>query len=127
MTRNFIFIIMALLSSSFLHAQSVVGGTSKSSTKVIKELNSFTNFDKNHLWLMSQNFPDFPNKDSYIGKEFRYYNVYKYTMDNAPYPWQNGRVRDGKYRASNTAFNNYIKELQNRSGEKFKLVGFVCG
>lgn len=127
MVRNFIFFVMALLSSSYLQAQSVVGGVSKSTTDKVVKIDNFTNFDYSHLWIEEQNFPGRPNKESYIGQKFTYYNVFTYDENNAPYPWQDGRVRNGKYKASKAAFNNYVQELRSRSGEQFTLVKFVPG
>lgn len=62
--------------------------------------------------------------DKYKGKSFLFYNILQYDSDNyePPYPYSDGRVRNGKYKASQTAMDNYIKSLSKYNGKRFSLV-----
>ena len=54
------------------------------------------------------------NSVKYQGKMYLYYNIFAYngTESLPPMPFQGGRIRDGKYKASATAMNNYIEEFK---------------
>ena len=84
----------------------------------------------------AQDSKDFPNKyirssdiydgdiDKYQGINFLFYNVLKYDGDSyePPFPYSDGRVRSGKYKASQSALENYLQNLSNYNGKKFKVV-----
>ena len=67
------------------------------------------------------------NDKDYKDKVFIYYNLLSYdgVQYFPPFPFNNGRVRDGKYKASATAMSNYIEEFKNNSGKKYKCVKFA--
>lgn len=62
----------------------------------------------------------------YQGKKYLYYNLLSYdgTQSLPPMPFQGDRIRDGKYRASATAMNNYIEEFKKNSGKSYTFVKF---
>ena len=62
----------------------------------------------------------------YQGKKYLYYNFFTYdgTESLPPMPFQGGRIRDGKYKASATAMNNYIEEFKKNSGKSYTFVNF---
>ena len=70
------------------------------------------------------------NSAKYIGINFLYHNLIRYNPSNytqqPPFPYVDGRVRDGKYKASQTAMDNYIKDFTAKYNDKiFKVVKFV--
>lgn len=62
--------------------------------------------------------------DKYKGITFLFYNILQYDNDNfePPFPFQDGRVRSGKYKSSQTAMNNYLQGLSKYNGKRFSLV-----
>lgn len=123
------FLFLAItISSVDLNAQLVVGGTNKAQQALTPiKVSPYINIDYS-TWSEDEQklrAAGRTSRDSYLGQEFTYYNIFTYNEQTAPYPWQNGRVRNGKYKASTTALNNYLEELRNRSGEKITLVKFV--
>ncbi len=66
------------------------------------------------------------NSVKYQGKMYLYYNIFAYdgTESLPPMPFQGGRIRDGKYKASATAMNNYIEEFKKNSGQAYTFVRF---
>lgn len=69
------------------------------------------------------------NVAKYMGVKFMYHNLYKYNPANAsllpPFPYADGRVRDGKFRASQTAMDNYIRDFAPKyNGKIFTVVKF---
>lgn len=62
----------------------------------------------------------------YQGKKFLYYNLLSYdgTQSLPPMPFQGDRIRDGKYKASATAMNNYIEEFKKNCGKSYTFVRF---
>lgn len=62
------------------------------------------------------------NVNNYIGKSFLYNNVTTYSQDNAPYPYVEGRLRAGKYKSSETAFNSYVEQWKGYKNKVFKLL-----
>lgn len=62
--------------------------------------------------------------DKFVGMQVVYYNVVDYTKDNAPFPYVDGRLRDGKYKSSATAFDEYKQQLKAMSGTQFTVVDF---
>lgn len=69
------------------------------------------------------------NAPKYSGIQFIYHNIIPYNPQNAitvpPYPYIDGRVRDGKYKASLTAMDKYLNEIVSKySGKTFTLVKF---
>ena len=66
------------------------------------------------------------NGVKYQGKTYLYYNLFVYdgTESMPPMPFQGGRIRDGKYKASATAMNNYIEEFKKNSGQTYTFVRF---
>ena len=62
----------------------------------------------------------------YQGKKYLYYNFFTYdgTQSLPPMPFQGDRIRDGKYKASATAMNNYIEEFKKNSGRTYTFVKF---
>ncbi len=72
------------------------------------------------------------NAAKYMGIKFIYNNLINYNPANAPmqppFPYSDGRVRDGKYKASQTAMDNYMKEFAPKyNGKIFTIVKFVQG
>ena len=65
----------------------------------------------------------------YVGKQYVYTDVIKQFKQPyfPPFPYRDGRVRDGKYKASETAMDNYLKTLQSYFGKKFTVVRFERG
>lgn len=69
------------------------------------------------------------NAAKYSGVKFQYHNLFAYNPANPllmpPFPYVGGRVRDGKYKASQTALDNYIKEFAPKyNGKLFTVVKF---
>ena len=66
------------------------------------------------------------NVAKYQGKKFLYYNLFSYdgAQSLPPMPFQSDRIRDGKYKASATAMNNYIEEFKKNNGKVFSFVKF---
>lgn len=65
----------------------------------------------------------------YAGEKFVYHNVLPYdgNMYNPPFPFSDGRERSGKYKASQTAMDNYLKSLSKYEGKLFSFVTTVNG
>lgn len=63
-----------------------------------------------------------------IGDTYTYYNIINYDdmyLRFTPYPWQDGRVRYGKYKSSAKALDDYMNSLRAMTGKKFKLEKMV--
>jgi hypothetical protein len=54
-----------------------------------------------------------------------YCKVFNYTINDAPFPWKDDRVRSGKYKSSQSAFDEYHKSLNSLSGKIYKLEKYV--
>ena len=70
------------------------------------------------------------NTSKYIGLKFIYHNLVKYNPANPamepPYPYVDGRVRNGKYKASQTAMDNYLNDVSKKyNGKIFTVVKFL--
>lgn len=67
------------------------------------------------------------NAAKYQGKKYLYYNMFTYDGVQLlpPMPFQGGRIRDGKYKASATAMNNYVGEFKKNNGKTFTFVKLV--
>ena len=61
------------------------------------------------------------------GRSFIYHNMVQYDDKTfpVPYPWQDGRIRYGKYKASPTALSNYINDFKKFNGKKFTFVKYL--
>lgn len=63
--------------------------------------------------------------DPYVGKQFVYCKLSgNYETWATPYPIKDGRIRDGKYKSSNTAFAAYQDSLQAYSGHLVTFMKF---
>lgn len=65
----------------------------------------------------------------YTGVKFIYNNLYTYNPEapllTPPFPYADGRVRDGKYKASQTAMDKYLKDFAKKyNGKIFSVVKF---
>ena len=69
------------------------------------------------------------NIEQYKGLKFIYYNVIQYdgNVYKPPFPYSEGRERSGKYKASQTAMDNYLKSLSKYNGKAFSVVSVVPG
>ena len=67
------------------------------------------------------------NIDKYMGIKYLFYNILVYDNESyiPPYPYYGGRVRNGKFKASQTAMDNYLQNLSNYSGKVFTPVGLA--
>jgi len=65
------------------------------------------------------------NSAPYEGKSFIYLNRVKYdgNMVMPPFPFESGRLRSGKYKASQSAMEEYIGSLKQLKGNVMKFVG----
>lgn len=65
--------------------------------------------------------------DQYKGLKFIYHNVNQYdgNMYKPPFPFSDGRERSGKFKASQTAMDNYLKSLSKYNGKTFSFVTVV--
>ena len=60
----------------------------------------------------------------YKGVRFLYYNILQYDgiRYQPPFPYVDGRVRNGKYKASSSAMENYVKSLDKYNGKAFSIL-----
>ena len=65
----------------------------------------------------------------YSGIKFIYHNGIPYdgNMYKPPFPFSDGRERSGKYKASQTAMDNYLKSLSKYEGKIFSFVTTING
>ena len=65
----------------------------------------------------------------YAGLKFIYHNAVPYdgNMYKPPFPFKDGRERSGKYKASQTAMDNYLKSLSKYEGKVFFFVTIAEG
>ena len=87
-------------------------------------INAFAQFSAKHgIMAVSQDL------SPYIGKEYVYTDVIKQFKQPffPPFPYSEGRIRDGKYKASETALEKYVQGLRNYFGKKFTVVRFEVG
>lgn len=87
-------------------------------------ISAFAQFSAKHgIMAISQDL------SQYVGKQYVYTDVIKQFKQPyfPPFPYRDDRVRDGKYKASETAMDNYLKTLQSYFGKKFTVVRFERG
>lgn len=115
-------LIVFLISCAFtlcLQAQDfVVGGQAISTTTNNTKYDSLSNF---YLG------PETENARPWIGQKFTYYNTLNYTRAylQIPYPWKDGRLREGRYISSQAAKDAYLTDLKKKSGTRFTLTDIV--
>lgn len=63
----------------------------------------------------------------YNGVQFVFHSFIKYDgkIFSPPFPYKDGRARDGRFKASETAMNNYIEHLSDYNGKSFTLAKIV--
>ena len=61
--------------------------------------------------------------EKYKGVRYLFHSFIKYDNETypPPFPYKKGRVRDGKFKASETALNEYIKKLSKYNNKSFTL------
>ena len=106
-------LLLLVCSQSTWAQDMIIGGQSKSSSANTVTFDSLQNIFAH---------PSFGDK--FVGMKVVYYNIVDYTKDDAPFPYVDGRLRDGKYKSSSTAFAEYKQQLKAKSGKQFTVVGF---